>query len=100
MMSSDGRILKYFYKDPNYSEETVVRTTKAHKIELLIIDHDDVGIEEIKDIIVNIKYPNHCISPEIMDSKTVDIGEWTDDHPLNFHDTTEEEYKRLFPTQL
>jgi hypothetical protein len=26
-----------------------------------------------------------------------DIGEWSDDHPLNHNHTAETEYKRLFP---
>ena len=31
---------------------------KAYKVELLIIDHDEVGKEQIVEIIENTKYPN------------------------------------------
>ncbi len=68
---------------------------KAYKIELLIIDHDEVGKEDIISIIENTKYPNHCISPEVKDIIEKDIGEWHDNHPLNFKDTADKEYKRL-----
>jgi len=69
---------------------------KVHKIELLIVDHDEVGIDEIKDIIENIKYPNWCMSPQVMQTATVNIGKWDDDLPINKTDTIKAEYNRLF----
>ncbi len=68
----------------------------AYKIELLIVDFDRVGKEDIKSLIETVRYPNHCLSPRVMEIKEVDIGEWEDDHPLNHHDTMQAEYKRLF----
>ena len=68
---------------------------KVHKVELLVIDFDNVG-DEIKDILEGARYPNHCISPEVKKITTVDIGEWDDDHPLNLKNTADEEYERLF----
>lgn len=68
---------------------------KVHKITLLVVDFDELGVEEVKDVLENVHYPNHCIAPEVMDTQTVEV-EWDDDHPLNQNDTQEAEYKRLF----
>lgn len=68
---------------------------KAYKVTLLINDHDEVG-DEIKDIIENQKFPNYCIMPHVMEMQSVDIGEWSDDHPLNKRSTMKEEFDRLF----
>lgn len=72
---------------------------KAYKVELLIIDHDEMGGDGIKDVIENVKYPNYCIAPEVKQINCVDIGEWNDDHPLNSYATSDDEYKRLFKNE-
>ncbi len=69
---------------------------KAYKITLLIIDHDGVGAEGIGEVIESAHYPNHCISPKVKDIEERDIGEWTDDHPLNKNNTSKGEYDKLF----
>ncbi|MDO8610980.1 MAG: hypothetical protein Q7R95_10655 [bacterium] len=69
---------------------------KAYKVELLIIDHDELGKDSIVQQIENVRYPNRCISPEVKNIAEKDIGEWHDDHPLNKYDSCNEEYKRLF----
>ena len=71
---------------------------KAYRLEILVVDHDDVG-DRIKEIIEDQKYPNHCINPMVMDIQSVEIGEWDDDHPLNTPEdgTQENEFRRLFP---
>jgi len=38
---------------------------KAYKVELLIIDFDQIGEEEIRYQIEDTKYSNHCISPQV-----------------------------------
>jgi hypothetical protein len=68
---------------------------KAYKLTLLINDHDEVG-DEIKDIIENQKYPNYCIAPYVMDMQSVDVGEWSDEHPLNKRSTMKEKFNKLF----
>ena len=78
------------------ADEYVEPTIKAFKIELLIIDHDNVGEEEIKHHLEHTKYPNHCIGPDVKNIECRDIGVWDDDHPLNSSDTFQEEYERLF----
>jgi hypothetical protein len=68
---------------------------KAHKVELLVIDFDDVG-DGIRDILEGTKYPNRCISPQVKRITTVDIGEWDDKHPLNLNSTADAAYERYF----
>lgn len=70
----------------------------AHKVVLTIVDFDDIGAEEIKRVLESARYPNRCVSPHVFDIETVDIGEWTDDHPLNKLKTMKEELERLFPS--
>ena len=72
---------------------------KAYKVELLIIDHDEVGLDGIKEVIENTKYPNYCISPDVKNIVSADIGEWDDEHPLNKYETADAEYNKLFNKQ-
>jgi hypothetical protein len=69
---------------------------KVYKLEVMVIDFDNCGGEDIKDMIQDARYPNRAISPTVKNIESVDIGEWTDDHPLNNRSTSEAEYKRLF----
>lgn len=66
---------------------------KAHRIELLIVDHGDYGIDEYKNII---EQHRHLSGAHVVESETIDIGEWSDDHPLNSRKTFVQEYNRLF----
>ena len=68
---------------------------KAYKIEILIIDFDEVGADGITDVIENTRYPNRCISPDVKSVESADIGEWYDDHPLNSAATCDDEYAAL-----
>lgn len=70
---------------------------QAHKVTLLIIDMDELGAEEIKEVIENTHYANRCIAPTVHSIETVEIGEWDDNHPLNQTDTADIEWRRLFP---
>lgn len=70
---------------------------KIYKVTISIIDFDGLGPEEIKDTIEQTKYPNRCISPDVVDIQEKDIGEWDDDHPLNDTETFITEFNRLFP---
>ena len=65
---------------------------KAYKLEILVLDFDEIGLDQTINYVEDIKYPNHCISPDVLSSKTYDIGEWDDNHPLNKRDTNKEEY--------
>lgn len=69
---------------------------EIHKIVLTVLDMDGLGAEEVKNVIENTRYPNHCIAPNVIDVQTRDVGEWSDDHPLNKYDTAPAEIARLF----
>ena len=69
---------------------------EVHEFTIMVVDHDEVGVEEASEIFENIKYPNHCMSPKVMRTKTVEICEWSDDLPINQKDKIEQEYRRLF----
>ena len=73
---------------------------KAYKIEILVIDMDEIGEDEIKSVIENARYPNRCISPEVKNIQSVDIGEWHDEHPLNLRSKVDAEFARLFGGKL
>jgi len=69
---------------------------KVYKVELMIIDFDELGDDSIKLEIENSRYPNDCIHPKVMSIVEKDIGEWDDNNPLNNQKTCRDEYNRLF----
>ena len=56
--------------------------TKVHRVEILIVDHDDLGADGIRQVLESTRYPNHCISPQVAAVQTREV-DWTDGHPLN-----------------
>lgn len=68
------------------------------KLEVIVLDMDGLGADEVKDVIENARYPNRCISPKVRSVVVRDVGEWRDDHPLNRTSTAEAELERLFGT--
>ena len=68
---------------------------KVFKIELMVIDFDNIGQTAIKDVLENTKYPNRCIDPEVQNIEHQTV-EWTDEHPLNFTTTSKQAYQELF----
>lgn len=70
---------------------------KAYKATLLIVDHDGIGEDEITTTLEVQRYPNRCISPDVIAVESADIGEWTDEHPLNHRSKRKAEVERLFP---
>jgi len=69
---------------------------KAYKVELLIIDFDNLGENGVKEAIENASFSNRCISPDVKKITEKDIGPWDDSHPLNNRMKCDEEYKKLF----
>ena len=65
---------------------------KAYKVELLVLDHNDMGEEQIEFLLENVKY----LYPSVMSIESREIGEFYDDHPLNKMDTYKQAYKELF----
>lgn len=64
---------------------------KVYKIEVMVLDFEGVGEEEIEHVIANNKF----LSAHVMDSKSKEI-EWSDDHPLNRCGTMARAYTDLF----
>ena len=69
---------------------------QVFKLEVIVIDFDDLGAEGITRAIESANYPNHCISPKVRASVGRDIGEWSNDNPLNNTKTAELKLCRLF----
>lgn len=67
----------------------------VYKIKLYVIDSDDIGKKEVKHLLEETRYPNHCMNPTIYNIQTRVIN-WTNDHPLNYNDTYKEAYEKLF----
>ena len=69
---------------------------KAYRVEVLVVDHDEIGPDAIKYYLEETKYPNWCMSPLVVEIQERDIGEWTDEHPLNQTATFKSEFRKLF----
>ena len=69
---------------------------EIHKLVITVIDFDGLGADGVVDAIVNARYPNRCISLDVLSVESRDIGGWSDDHPLNKFDTAPAEIARLF----
>jgi hypothetical protein len=65
---------------------------KAYKLEVLVIDHEGYGAD---DVTVEIEQLGGWHT-SVLSSKEADIGEWHDDHPLNSTSKQKEECERLF----
>lgn len=70
---------------------------KVYKVTLMFVDHDNVGDARIKGLIENARLPNRIDIGTVMAIEDRDIGEWRDDHPLNYRDKQAAEFERLFP---
>ena len=69
---------------------------KVHYLQVLVIDHDHLGVNEVERILEDANYPNDCIAPSVIKSQSAEIGNWDDDNPLNHSDTQAAEVDRLF----
>lgn len=69
---------------------------KAYKVELLIIDFDELGEDALRHQLENASYPNDCVCPIVMAIMGRDIGPWHDDHALNSRSTRAAAYDFLF----
>jgi hypothetical protein len=69
---------------------------KVYKLEVIVIDFDRLGAHAIAETIVNANYPNDCIYPGVRRTSEAEIGDWSDDHPLNNAATRDEAVDALF----
>lgn len=56
---------------------------RVHVVTLVIVDFDGLGPDGIKTELEATRFANDCISPNVEDIQTYDIGPWDDSHPLN-----------------
>ena len=47
-------------------------------------------------LIEQVRYPNHCLHPNVMAIESKEIGTWDDSNPLNCYDTMQLEFNKLF----
>ena len=69
---------------------------EIHRIVLYVVDFDGLGAEGVKQELENTRFANDCISPDIAEVQTRDIGEWSDAHPLNHRATAQATREALF----
>lgn len=65
---------------------------KAFKLELYVVDYEGLGLDVF---LQNLDYMRYY-SPVILDAVEADIGDWSDDHPLNSRKTTKEQKLSYF----
>lgn len=61
-------------------EKGIKGIMKAYKVVLKVVDSDELGKEQIIDILENTKF----VYPTVMEITEREIGEWHDEHPLNY----------------
>jgi len=66
--------------------------TKLFKVELFVVDHENLGDDEIRLLLESEEY----LMPHVMKMESVRV-DWTDDHPLNNFGTMALAYHDLFP---
>lgn len=66
---------------------------KAYKVEVLVLDFENYGEEQIAHFINDIDGAS-CTAMKI---QSVEIGRWEDSNPLNSSATHMQEFARLFP---
>jgi hypothetical protein len=64
----------------------------AHKVELLILDGENISREDVVYFLENVKY----LWPKVLSIKTKEIEDWNDDHPLNKGENLHEGIEELF----
>ncbi len=69
---------------------------KAYKIELIVVDHEDFGEEEIVSVIEDSCENWGGIGVMVNKVTSAEIGEWSDDHPLNNQDSSIKYIKENF----
>lgn len=65
---------------------------------LMFLDHDNIGAADAVQLTENARLPNHISPGKVLAVEERDIGEWRDDHPLNYRDRQAAEFARLFHT--
>lgn len=71
---------------------------KAYKIELIAVDREGFGQEEIVSVVEDACENWGSLGVDVIKATEAEIGEWSDDHPLNTHGEYFDRYvAELFP---
>ena len=65
---------------------------KAYKIEVLVIDHQNLGLDAVVCELANVKH----LWSQVVKTKEAEIGAWCDEHPLNHRETFKATLAKLF----
>lgn len=68
----------------------------VYKVELMVMDFDNIGRDEVIELLENTRYPNRCISPTVAHVEQRVVDNWTDNHPLNNTSSHISEFHKLF----
>lgn len=74
-----------------------INNMKAYKIEMIVNDLERAGADGIKALIED--YSSTYIAPMVLDIKEMEIGEWSDDHPLNSCKFAKSYVDKIFPNE-
>jgi hypothetical protein len=69
--------------------------TRVYRVELMVVDHADIGADGVDEVLASTHYANRRISPQIVSIQERSV-EWTDAHPLNQRLTWRDAFRRLF----
>lgn len=66
---------------------------KAYLMTVVVVDYENMGQNAVK---YHMEHPDY-INPTVVSVREADIGEWSDDHPLNSYKTMYDAVKTYFP---
>lgn len=58
---------------------------RVYRMDVVVVDHDQLGPDGARQALENARFPNDCMSPEVIALEEREV-EWCDDHPLNQRD--------------
>ncbi len=67
---------------------------RVFRLEVMVVDHDEIGEAGIREVFASTKFPNRCIRPHVVSAESREVVWETEDaqlgqiktHPLNISD--------------
>lgn len=75
--------------------EDETRNVTVFSVTLMIVDHDRIGADGVRQVLEGARYSNRCISPLVIHTEAREV-EWHERHPLNLRDATHAAFDALF----